>query len=89
MNYMESISKSEVKLRDITEKDLPIFFEQQLDSMSNYMAAFTAKDPTDKDAFLDHWKKILLTRLSQLRLYYSMALSLDTSRTLNSSGNPK
>ncbi|PHG06881.1 GNAT family N-acetyltransferase [Bacillus toyonensis] len=54
---MESISKSEVKLRDITEKDLPIFFEQQLDSTANYMAAFTAKDPTDKDAFFDHWKK--------------------------------
>lgn len=86
---MESISKSEVKLRDITEKDLPIFFEQQLDSTANYMAAFTAKDPTDKDAFFDHWKKILLTRLLQLRLYYSMALSLDTSRTLNSSANPK
>ncbi|MCH6264847.1 GNAT family N-acetyltransferase [Neobacillus citreus] len=56
---MESISKSEVKLRDITEEDLPIFFEQQLDSMANYMAAFTAKDPTDKDAFFDHWKKII------------------------------
>ncbi|MCZ6944502.1 GNAT family N-acetyltransferase [Bacillus mycoides] len=54
---MESISKSEVKLRDIIEEDLPIFFEQQLDSTANYMAAFTAKDPTDKDSFFDHWKK--------------------------------
>lgn len=56
---MESISKSEVKLRDITEEDLPIFYEQQLDSTANYMAAFTAKDPTDKDAFFDHWTKII------------------------------
>ncbi|WP_391203666.1 GNAT family N-acetyltransferase [Psychrobacillus sp. L4] len=56
---MESISKSEVKLRDIIEEDLPIFFEQQLDSTANYMAAFTAKDPTDKDAFFDHWTKII------------------------------
>ncbi|WP_059170333.1 GNAT family N-acetyltransferase [Bacillus sp. FJAT-27445] len=55
---MESISKSEVKLRDITEEDLPIFFEQQLDSTANYMAAFTTKDPTDKDAFFGHWTKI-------------------------------
>ncbi len=59
MNYKESISKGEVKLRDITEEDLPIFFEQQLDSTANYMAAFTAKDPTDKDAFFDHWTKIV------------------------------
>ncbi|MFJ7826079.1 GNAT family N-acetyltransferase [Psychrobacillus sp. NPDC096623] len=56
---MESISKSEVKLRDIIEEDLPIFFEQQLDSTANYMAAFTAKVPTDKDAFFDHWTKII------------------------------
>ncbi|MED0992343.1 GNAT family N-acetyltransferase [Bacillus nitratireducens] len=56
---MESISKSEVKLRDIIEEDLPIFFEQQLDSTANYMAAFTAKDPTDKDSFFDHWTKII------------------------------
>jgi RimJ/RimL family protein N-acetyltransferase len=48
-----------VRLRDTTEDDLPIFFEQQLDSDANYMAAFTAKDPTDKDAFTTHWAKIL------------------------------
>ncbi|MGQ3735704.1 GNAT family N-acetyltransferase [Bacillus sp. Fil] len=56
---MGSISKNEVKLRDIIEEDLPIFFEQQLDSTANYMAAFTAKDPTDKDSFFDHWTKII------------------------------
>lgn len=51
--------KNDVLLRDTTEDDLPIFFEQQLDSDANYMAAFTAKDPTDKDAFTAHWAKIL------------------------------
>jgi len=51
--------KNGVILRDTTEDDLPIFFEQQLDSDANYMAAFTAKDPTDKDAFTAHWAKIL------------------------------
>ncbi|WP_409271667.1 GNAT family N-acetyltransferase [Neobacillus sp. SCS-31] len=56
---MEFSSKSEVKLRDITAEDLPIFFEQQLDPMANYMAAFTPKDPTDKKAFFDHWRKII------------------------------
>jgi RimJ/RimL family protein N-acetyltransferase len=51
--------KNGVILRDTTEDDLPIFFEQQLDSDANYMAAFTAKDPTDKDAFTARWAKIL------------------------------
>jgi RimJ/RimL family protein N-acetyltransferase len=51
--------KNGVILRDTTEDDLPIFFEQQLDSDANYMAAFTAEDPTDKDAFTAHWAKIL------------------------------
>ncbi|WP_137789250.1 GNAT family N-acetyltransferase [Bacillus sp. E(2018)] len=56
---MEPICKNDVKLRDIKEDDLPIFFEQQLDFMANYMAAFTPKDPNDKDAFLAHWTKII------------------------------
>ena len=46
-------------LRDVIPDDLPIFFEQQLDQEANYMAAFTAKDPTDKTAFMSHWRKIL------------------------------
>jgi RimJ/RimL family protein N-acetyltransferase len=56
---MEYLTNSEVKLRDVTEEDLPIFFEQQLDSKANYIAAFTAKDPSDRDAFVDHWTKII------------------------------
>jgi len=34
---------SEVHLRDVTEGDLSIFFEQQLDSAANQTAAFTAQ----------------------------------------------
>ena len=50
---------SDLLLRDVIEDDLPIFFEQQLDSDANYMAAFTAKNPADRDAFTSHWNKIL------------------------------
>ena len=39
--------------------DLPIFFDQQLDPEANWMAAFTRKDPADRDAFMAHWTKIL------------------------------
>ena len=50
---------SEVILRDVAEADLPIFFEHQRDPAANYMAAFTARDPTNRDAFTAHWKRIL------------------------------
>ena len=48
-----------IQLREFSRDDLPIFFEQQLDPEANWMAAFTAKDPTDKQAFEMHWEKIL------------------------------
>jgi RimJ/RimL family protein N-acetyltransferase len=47
-----------VTLRDVTDDDLPIFFEQQLDETANHMAAFTAQDPSDRDAHAAHWKRI-------------------------------
>jgi hypothetical protein len=48
-----------VQLRDVVGSDLPIFFEQQRDPVANYMAAFTARDPTDRNAFMAHWVRIL------------------------------
>ncbi len=50
---------SDIALRDVMMNDLPIFFDQQLDPDANHMAAFTAKDPSDKDAFMAHWARIL------------------------------
>jgi len=50
---------TEILLRDVAETDLPIFFEQQRDPAANFMAAFTARDPADRDAFAAHWKRIL------------------------------
>jgi RimJ/RimL family protein N-acetyltransferase len=47
-----------VLLREVIEADLPIFFEQHLDEEANDMAAFTAKGPTDREAFMAHWTKI-------------------------------
>lgn len=46
-------------LRDVLESDLPIFFEHQLDPEANYMAAFAAKDPTDRQSFDAIWRKKL------------------------------
>ena len=50
---------NELLLRNVLNDDLPIFFEYQLDPEANYMAAFTAKDPTNQEAFMAHWRRIL------------------------------
>jgi RimJ/RimL family protein N-acetyltransferase len=43
-------------LRDVAEADLPIFFEQQLDSEAVQMAAFPSREP---GPFMAHWAKIM------------------------------
>ena len=49
---------SHIQLRDVMEEDLPIFFEHQQDSSASHMAAFTAKDPANREAFQSHWARI-------------------------------
>lgn len=46
-----------VTLREVTDDDLPIFFEQQLDPETNKLVAFTRPNPSDRDAFMAHWAK--------------------------------
>jgi RimJ/RimL family protein N-acetyltransferase len=48
----------EVVLRAVHDSDLPVFFRQMNDPESIRMAAFTAKDPTDREAFDAHWKRV-------------------------------
>ena len=56
---MGSPPESDILLREVTEDDLVIFFKQQQDPAANWMATFTAKDPTDWAAFAAKWAKIL------------------------------
>jgi RimJ/RimL family protein N-acetyltransferase len=58
-------------LREVTEHDLPLFFEFRLDPDANTMAAFTAKDPSDRAAFFAHWHKIMAdtTTINQTIVY--------------------
>jgi len=48
--------KLDVSLRNVTEADLPIFFEQQLEPEATRMAAFPARD---RETFMEHWARIL------------------------------
>jgi RimJ/RimL family protein N-acetyltransferase len=50
------MTTGDVRLREVTEEDLPIFYEQQADPEANAMAAFPARD---REAFTEHWLKVL------------------------------
>jgi RimJ/RimL family protein N-acetyltransferase len=44
-------------LRNVTDEDLPIFFEHQRDAAALRMAAFSSRE---RDAFLTHWRTKVL-----------------------------
>lgn len=46
-----------VILRNVTDDDLPIFFEHQRDAVALSMAAFS---PRERDPFLTHWRTKVL-----------------------------
>jgi RimJ/RimL family protein N-acetyltransferase len=46
-------------LRDAGESDLPILFDYQNEPGASWMAAFLPRDPSDRDAFFGHWRRIL------------------------------
>jgi RimJ/RimL family protein N-acetyltransferase len=52
------MATSEVVLREVHDSDLPVFFRQMNDPEACRMAAFTARDPSDWDAFEAHWKRV-------------------------------
>ncbi|HEX6328202.1 MAG TPA: GNAT family N-acetyltransferase [Jiangellaceae bacterium] len=49
---------AEVALRPVEDSDLDALFDQMRDPESVWMAAFTAKDPNDRDAFDAHMSKV-------------------------------
>jgi RimJ/RimL family protein N-acetyltransferase len=48
----------EIRIRDVIESDLPIFFEHQCDAASARMAAFGTKDPNENE-LAARWKRSL------------------------------
>ena len=49
----------QLKLRQTEKPDLELLFQFQLDKEANYLAAFTSKDPTDKEAYFEKFTKLL------------------------------
>lgn len=50
---------SHVRLRPVEHDDVAIFYRHMCDDESVRMAAFTPKDPTDRDAHDAHWQRVL------------------------------
>ena len=51
-----AVRTEEVRLRDVTEADLPLFFKHQRDPVATAMAAFPAREWAP---FMAHWATIL------------------------------
>ena len=64
----------DVQLRDVTESDLPIFFEQQLNPEATEMAAFPSRD---REAYMAHWAKIMADDSVILKTVLSMSMWLE------------
>lgn len=57
MDEASAVSGSAVTLRDVTDPDLEVFFEHQLDPEASRMAAFPSRD---REAHLAHWRDKVL-----------------------------
>ena len=53
------MTNDNITLTETEKDDLNVFFQFQLDKEANYLAAFTAKDPNDKTAYLEKYTKLL------------------------------
>ena len=56
-----------MQLRPVRESDLDVFFEHQLDPEANRMAAFSAADPGDREAYMAKWTRILAEGRTPIR----------------------
>ena len=76
-------------LREVVEDDLAWFFDFQLDPDANYMAAFIARDPTDRDAFTAHWIKILANPTNIIRTIVFDGQVVGSVSSYEESGKPE
>ena len=53
------MQNKQLKLRQTIKPDLEFFFQFQLDTEANYLAAITSKDPADNEAYFEKYTKHL------------------------------
>jgi ribosomal-protein-alanine N-acetyltransferase len=61
------MTASNITLTETETNDLHVFFQFQLDKEANYLAAFTAKDPNNKTAYIEKYTKHLADPTIRMR----------------------
>jgi RimJ/RimL family protein N-acetyltransferase len=72
-------------LREVRDEDLPLLFEQWADPVAAQMAAFTAPDHMDRDAFERRWSRL---RADKTVLTSVIVVDDDVAGTIGSWGSP-
>ena len=71
-------------MREIRDEDLPLLFEQWADPVAAHMAAFTAPDHMDRDAFERRWSRL---RADDTLLNRVIVVDGDVAGTIGSWGD--
>ena len=75
----------ELTLREVRDEDLPLLFEQWADPVAVHMAAFTAPDHMEWDAFERRWSRL---RADETVLNRAIVVDDDVVGTIGSWGDP-
>ena len=72
-------------LREVRDEDLPVLFEQWADPIAARMAAFTAPDHMDRDAFERRWSRL---RADKTVINRAIVADGEVAGTIGSWGDP-
>src|SRR5215218_10461819 len=72
-------------LREVRDEDLPLLFDQWADPVAVHMAAFTAPDHMDRDAFERRWSRL---RADETVLTRVIVVDDEVAGTIGSWGEP-
>jgi RimJ/RimL family protein N-acetyltransferase len=72
-------------LREVRDEDLPLLFERWADPVAAHMAAFTAPDHMDRDAFERRWSRL---RADETVLTRVIVVDDEVAGTIGSWGEP-
>jgi len=72
-------------LREVQDEDLPMLFEHWADPVAAHMAAFTAPDHMDRDAFERRWSRL---RADQTVMNRAIVVDDEVAGSIGSWGEP-
>ena len=76
----------ECALREVRDEDLPVLFEQWADPAAAHMAAFTAPDHMEWDAFERRWARL---RADETIINRAIVVDGEVTGTIGSWGDPE